>query len=99
MISEKLKETGWEFSADDSFADQQLKSSLFASAANAEDPEAVAFAKEAFAKFIAGDKKAIHPNLRASIFNTNAKYGDEKHLTNCTTSTETHCQLKKKLLL
>ncbi|KGU14779.1 aminopeptidase 2 [Candida albicans P87] len=78
LISEKLKETGWEFSADDSFADQQLKSSLFASAANAEDPEAVAFAKEAFAKFIAGDKKAIHPNLRASIFNTNAKYGDEK---------------------
>ncbi|KAL6453598.1 APE2 Aminopeptidase 2 [Candida maltosa Xu316] len=78
LIGEKLNEIGWKFTDNDSFADQQLKSSLYASAANADDPKAVDFAKEAFAKFVAGDKKAINPNLRPSIFNTVAKFGDEK---------------------
>ncbi|KAG7660768.1 APE2 [[Candida] subhashii] len=78
LIGEKLNQIGWEFSENDSFADQQLKSSLFASAVNAEEPNTVAFAKKAFAAFVAGDKKAIHPNLRASIFNVVAKSGDEQ---------------------
>ncbi|CAK9682964.1 Aminopeptidase 2 [Candida parapsilosis] len=78
LIGAKLNEIGWDFKESDSFADQQLKSSLFASAANADDPKAVEFAKDAFKKFVAGDKKAIHPNLRATIFNINAKNGDEQ---------------------
>ncbi|KAI5969501.1 APE2 [Candida margitis] len=78
LIGDKLKEIGWDFKSTDSFADQQLKTSLFASAANSDDPKAVEFAKDAFKKFVAGDKKAIHPNLRATIFNVNAKNGDEK---------------------
>ncbi|KAI5966552.1 APE2 [Candida pseudojiufengensis] len=77
LIGEKLKEIGWEFNDSDSFADQQLKSSLFASAANSDDPKAVEFSKDSFKKFVEGDKKAIHPNLRATIFNINAKFGDE----------------------
>lgn len=78
LIGAKLNEIGWDFKESDSFADQQLKSSLFASAANADDPKAVEFAKDAFKKFVAGNKKAIHPNLRATIFNINAKNGDEQ---------------------
>ncbi|EGW35036.1 uncharacterized protein SPAPADRAFT_58170 [Spathaspora passalidarum NRRL Y-27907] len=76
LIGGKLSQIGWEFSDNDTFAAQQLKSSLFASAANADEPNTVAFAKKAFAEFVAGDKKAIHPNLRASIFNVVAKNGD-----------------------
>ncbi|RLV94280.1 Aminopeptidase 2 [Spathaspora sp. JA1] len=76
LISEKLYQIGWEFSENDSFAEQQLKSSLFASAASADEQKTIAFAKKAFADFIAGDKKAIHPNLRATIFNVVAKSGD-----------------------
>ena len=78
LIGEKLSEIGWEFKESDSFADQQLKSSLFASAANADDQKAVDYCKQAFQKYVVeGDKKAIHPNLRATIFNINAKHGDE----------------------
>lgn len=78
LISKKLKEVGYEFSDSDSFADQQLKSSLFGAAAATGHKEVVAYAVEAFKKFVAGDKKAINPNLRSSIFNINAKLGDEK---------------------
>lgn len=78
LISAKLNEIGWEFTGKESFAEQQLKSSLFASAVNADEPKAVEYAKEAFAKFVAGDKQAVNPNLRGSIFNTVAKSGDEK---------------------
>ncbi|KAI3406353.1 APE2 [Candida oxycetoniae] len=77
LISTKLNEIGWEFNDSDSFADQQLKSSLFSSAANADDEKAIAYVKESFEKYIQGDKKAIHPNLRATIFNISAKHGDE----------------------
>mmetsp|Transcript_525 Transcript_525/g.504 ORF Transcript_525/g.504 Transcript_525/m.504 type:complete len:953 (-) Transcript_525:676-3534(-) len=76
LIGDKLKSVGWEFSENDSFADQQLKSSLFASAANAGHEETVKYSKDSFKKFVDGDKKAIHPNLRTSIFNTVAKNGD-----------------------
>lgn len=76
LIGDKLRSVGWEFSEKDSFADQQLKSSLFASAANAGHKEIVEFAKTSFKKFVDGDKKAIHPNLRTSIFNTVAKNGN-----------------------
>lgn len=78
LIGDKLKAVGWEFSDKDSFADQQLKSSLFASAANAGHQEIVKFAQDSFKKFVDGDKKAIHPNLRTSIFNTVAKNGDSE---------------------
>lgn len=78
LISKKLKEVGYDFSDSDSFADQQLKSSLFGAAAATGHKEVVAYAVDAFKKFVAGDKKAINPNLRGSIFNINAKLGDEK---------------------
>lgn len=78
LISQKIKEVGYEFSDSDSFADQQLKSLLFASAASAGQEDVVSYAKNAFAKFIAGDKSAINPNLRASIFNTVASVGSEE---------------------
>jgi aminopeptidase 2 len=78
LIGDKLRSVGWEFSEKDSFADQQLKSSLFASAANAGHKESVEYAKNCFKKFVDGDKKAIHPNLRTSIFNTVAKNGNSE---------------------
>lgn len=76
LISSKLKEVGWEFSDSDSFADQQLKSLLFGSAASAGHKEVQEYIKVSFQKFISGDKKAVNPNLRATIFNSIAKNGD-----------------------
>lgn len=78
LISEKLTSHGWSFSETDSFADQQLKISFFSAAANAGHKEVVDYAQKQFAAYIAGDDKAIHPNLRGSIFGVVAKNGDEK---------------------
>lgn len=75
LVAEKANKLGWEFSATDSFQDQRLKSLLFGSAASAKDTKVEQFSKEAFAKYIAGDKDAIHPNLRASIFGVVARTG------------------------
>lgn len=75
LISAKIKEIGYEFSSADSFADQQLKSLLFAFAVGAGQADVVAFAHDAFAKFVAGDLAAVNPNLRAAIFNCVAKSG------------------------
>lgn len=77
LISAKLTQVGWEFSESDSFADQQLKSLLFASAAAAGYEPAVKFVQTSFDAFIAGDKKAINPNLRDAVFNGIAKRGGE----------------------
>lgn len=76
LISSKLNEVGYEFSDSDSFADQQLKSLLFGSAAAAGHKEVIAYINSTFEKFIAGDKKAINPNLRATTFNIIAKNGN-----------------------
>lgn len=78
LISKKLATHGWDFSDNDSFADQQLKISFFSAAANAGHKEVVDYAQKQFAAYIAGDDKAIHPNLRGSIFGVVAKAGDEK---------------------
>lgn len=78
LVATKATKLGWEFSTSDSFQDQRLKSLLFGAAASAKDPSAEKFATDAFAKYIAGDKEAIHPNLRASVFGVVARTGGEK---------------------
>lgn len=77
LISPKLAEVGWEFSDKDSFADQQLKSLLFGSAAANNHKEVVAYVHKAFDAYVAGDKSAINPNLRSAIYSTVARLGDE----------------------
>ncbi|CCG82092.1 Aminopeptidase 2 [Taphrina deformans PYCC 5710] len=62
---------------EDDFVEDQLKSLLFASAASAEDKKTVEAAKKMFESFAAGNKDAIHPNLRASVFKTALKTGGE----------------------
>lgn len=78
LISDKLKEVGYEFSPSDSFATQQLKSKLFATAGVSGHKEVVNYALTALQNYVNGDKKAIHPNIRGSIFTINAILGDKK---------------------
>lgn len=78
LVSSKAHSIGWEFKDSDSFDEQNLKSTLFGSAAAAGDETIVKFSLEAFKNYVAGDKKAIHPNLRDSIFATAARHGTEE---------------------
>ncbi|CCE83180.1 Piso0_003752 [Millerozyma farinosa CBS 7064] len=78
LIEIKLKSVGWEIKSDDDDSTQELKSSLFAAAAESGHKEALDYAKKAFDSFVAGNKSAIHPNLKMSIFGSIAKHGKEK---------------------
>jgi aminopeptidase 2 len=80
LVSEKAHKAGWEFKPEDDHIQQQFKAMLFGNAGLHGDEVIIKAAKEMFAKFAAGDKSAIHPNIRGSVFGMNLKYGGEKEV-------------------
>jgi len=79
LIGSKVSALGWEFKETDSFMDQSLKSQLYSTAVAADYEPAVKHALSAFDKYVAGDKKAIHPNIRAAVFSQVARSGSKKN--------------------
>ena len=77
LVSAKAHELGWHFYPTDGHIQQQFKSLLFGSAGLAGDEKVKAAAFEMLAKFKAGDKDAIHPNLRSSVYAICLNYGGE----------------------
>lgn len=75
LVSPKAHKAGWAFSESDDHIQQQFKAMLFGSAGLAGDEIIVKAAKDMFAKFAAGDKSAIHPNIRGSVFGMALKFG------------------------
>lgn len=75
LVSAKAHELGWEFSEDDGHILQQFKALLFGAAGISGDQKIVAAAKEMFNKYMAGDKTALHPNIRGSVFAMTLKHG------------------------
>lgn len=78
LVGEKIKAIGWQFSESEDVLAQRLKAELFSAAASAEDPLVVEDVKTKFAKFVAGDKDAINPNIKSAIFASIARNGGEK---------------------
>nr|POE63591.1 aminopeptidase 2 [Quercus suber] len=78
LVSKKAHSVGWTFKDSDGHLEQQFKSLLFGSAASAGDEKAKAAAFEMFEKFTAGDRNAIHPNLRGGVYAVVLQYGGEK---------------------
>jgi len=81
LVSPKAHQMGWEFSENDGHIEQQFKAMLFGSAGLAGDETIIAAAKDMFKKFIAGDKSAVHPNIRGSVFGMALKYGGKEEVT------------------
>ena len=77
LVADKCHKLGWEFSSSESFLEQRLKSLLFGSAASSDDETVVSAAKKMFADYVAGDKSAIYPDLRSSVFHCVASHGGE----------------------
>lgn len=75
LVSPKAHKAGWEFADSDDHIQQQFKAMLFGSAGLAGDKVIIKAAQDMFAKFAAGDKSAIHPNIRGSVFGMALKYG------------------------
>ena len=53
---------------------------MFESAGLFGDKTVIEAAQDMFAKFTQGDKSAIHPNIRESVFAINLVYGGEKEV-------------------
>lgn len=80
LVSEKAHKAGWEFSESDDHIQQQFKAMLFGSAGLAGDKIIIKAAQDMFAKFAAGDKTAIHPNIRGSVYGMALKFGGKKEV-------------------
>ncbi|OMP84133.1 Aminopeptidase 2, mitochondrial [Diplodia seriata] len=75
LIEGKAHELGWEFKDSDGHIEQQFKSLLFGAAGIAGDEAVKKAAFDMFEKFKSGDKTAIHPNIRASVYGIVLTYG------------------------
>jgi len=80
LVAPKAHQMGWEFSDSDGHVEQQFKAMLFGNAGLCGDEKIIAAAKEMFAKYMAGDKSAIHPNIRGSVFSMALKYGGKEEV-------------------
>ncbi|KAI1069324.1 hypothetical protein LB507_008790 [Fusarium sp. FIESC RH6] len=77
LVSKKANEIGWNISSSDDFTAQRFKALMFGKAAIVEDESAKKAAFELFEKFISGDREAVQPNLRSSVFGVVLTYGGE----------------------
>ncbi|KAJ4396954.1 Aminopeptidase 2 mitochondrial [Gnomoniopsis smithogilvyi] len=75
LVSAKAHKQGWTFSDKDGHIEQQFKAVLFGSAGLSGDEEIISASKEMFNKYMAGDKSALHPNIRGSVFAIALKHG------------------------
>ncbi|EGP86157.1 uncharacterized protein MYCGRDRAFT_73926 [Zymoseptoria tritici IPO323] len=78
LVSNVAHKLGWTFKEDDGHIEQQFKSLMFGNAAAAGDEKAKAAAFDMFEKFAAGDRSALHPNLRGSVYAVVLQYGGKK---------------------
>eukprot|EP00038_Savillea_parva_P019402 m.27399 g.27399 ORF g.27399 m.27399 type:complete len:872 (+) comp4409_c0_seq1:61-2676(+) len=77
LFGPMAKRVGMEPKSTDTHADAMLRSMLVARAGKLGDATIVAECKERFAKFIAGDDKAIHPDIRSAVYSVVLKHGDK----------------------
>ena len=68
LVSPKAHEKGWSFTENDGHIESQFKALLFGSAGLAGDEKVIQAAQDMFKKFAGGDRKAIHPNIRGSVY-------------------------------
>lgn len=78
LCSAKAHKLGWTFSESDGHIAQQFKALMFGNAASAGDEATKKAAFEMFEAFAAGDREALHPNLRAGVFSVVLQYGGTK---------------------
>ncbi|CCH44177.1 aminopeptidase [Wickerhamomyces ciferrii] len=77
LINDKIHSLGWIIQDSDSIDLKNLKTILFSTASNVNDPETIKWSFDTFEKYINGDTHAIHSTLKPIIFRTVAKHGDE----------------------
>lgn len=80
IVSPKAHRLGWQFSDNDGHVEQQFKASMFEAAGLSGDEKIIEAAKDMFNRHMDGDKTAIHPNIRKSVFSIALKYGEKENV-------------------
>lgn len=80
LASQKAHQLGWQFSDSDGHIEQQFKAMMFGNAGLCGDEVIIKAAKDMFNKFMAGDKSAIHPNIRGSVLAMALKNGGKEEV-------------------
>ncbi|KAK5163609.1 uncharacterized protein LTR77_010558 [Saxophila tyrrhenica] len=78
LTTDAVEKIGWDFQAKDDYLTGQLRALLLSSAGLAGHEKTVAEAQKRFKSFMDGDKKAIHPSLRAAVFKIAIKNGGKE---------------------
>ncbi|KAI9794864.1 MAG: Aminopeptidase 2 mitochondrial [Peltula sp. TS41687] len=78
LVSDKAHKMGWAFHEGEDHIQQQFKDLLFGSAGMVGDKTIVQAAFDMFDKFSQGDRKAIDPNIRSSVYRIVLRYGGQK---------------------
>ena len=68
LVSPKAHQIGWHFTEDEDHIQAQFKALLFGSAGLAGDDKVIKTAQQMFEQWAAGNRKAIHPNIRGSVY-------------------------------
>jgi aminopeptidase 2 len=68
LSADKAHELGWTFDEKDGHIEQQFKGLMFGAAGIAGDEKITKASFDMFDRFKAGDKSAIHPNIRGSVY-------------------------------
>lgn len=78
LVSSKAHAKGWSFAENEDHVEAQFKALLFGSAGAAGDGRIIQAAQSMFSAFVAGDREAIHPNIRSSVYGIVLENGGEK---------------------
>lgn len=78
LVAEKSHSKGWSFAPNEDHIQAQFKGLLFGSAGLSGDKQVIEAAQDMFAKFAKGDRGAIHPNIRGSVYAIALSNGGEK---------------------
>ena len=78
LVAPMAHEKGWSFGPNEDHIQAQFKALLFGSAGLSGDEKVIKSAQDLFAKFAAGDRTAIHPNIRGSVYALALANGSDK---------------------
>ena len=78
LISPIAHAKGWNFTDKDGHIESQFKALVFGSAGLCGDQKVIEAAKSMFKDFASGNRKAIHPNIRGSVYSIVLRNGGEE---------------------
>ncbi|KAL8970817.1 MAG: hypothetical protein Q9183_001347 [Haloplaca sp. 2 TL-2023] len=75
LVSPVTEKLGWDFKADEDYLTGQLRALLISTAGGAGHTTTIEEAKRRFARYLSGEREAIHPSLRLPVFRINVAEG------------------------